>query len=239
MLAATHTGTLHPASIAPCGATADDIDFAELGSRLHLFRRRIQRKQHLFRAGQPFQGLHLVHAGQFATSIVSEDGHERITGFRLRGDLLGIDALGTDTYTCDAVALDIGEVWDLPAAMLPTLTAREPALQQLITSRLAAEIRRDWRWMLKLSTLRADQRVAAFLLELADHQQSMGFSARHLMLRMTRAELGSFLSLQLETVTRALTRFVSRGLIQMQRREITLLDTAALRTMVERDAAVH
>lgn len=199
-----------------------------------LQRRRVHAKQYVFRAGQPRQALYLVHAGFFKTALVSDDGREKITGFRMRGDLLGLDALDQHVYTCDAVALDTGELWELPYAQL---RERLPQFQERITAMLAGEIRRDWSWMLALGTLGADQRVAAFLLDLAARLEGLGFSPSRLLLRMTRAELGNFLSLTLETVTRALSRLQARGLIAVDGREIRILEPARLQA-AQRDPAL-
>ena len=134
------------------GCTAAQSTLEALVRGLPLQRRRLRAKQYVFRAGQPRHALHLIHAGVFKTSVISEDGREKITGFRLRGELLGLDALDMSTYACDAVALDVGEVWELPSAQLRETI---PQFQELLTSALASEIRRDWGWMLALGTLTA------------------------------------------------------------------------------------
>lgn len=219
-----------PASMyAPTSRDEQPLDLETLLQGLPLRRRRLRARQYLFRAGQPRQSLFLVHAGFFKSSVVSEDGREKVTGFRMRGDLLGIDALDMPTYTCDAIALDVGEVWELPVAQL---RKHVPEFQERLTSLLASEIRRDWSWMLALGTLTAEQRVIAFLLDLAARMERLGFSSRCLVLRMTRAELGNFLSLQLETVTRALSRLHAQGLIDVERREIRIEDPPSLRAML-------
>lgn len=192
-------------------------------------RRRLQPRGLLFRAGQPCHALFMVHAGLFKTSVLSEDGRERVTGFHLRGELLGIDSFDMPTYACDAIALDTSEAWELP---LSWLKGEGSDLLPCITGMLAAEIRRDWRWMLALGTLSAEQRVVAFLLDLAARLQILGYSAQHLLLRMTRADLGSFLALQLETVTRALSHLDATGVIIVNRREIRIRDEARLRSML-------
>jgi len=196
-----------------------------------LRRRRLRKKQYLFRAGQPRHSLFLIHAGVFRTSVLSADGREKITGFRMRGDLLGMDALGIPAYACDAIALDVSEVWELPYA---ELRENIPEFERRLADILASEIRRDWGWMLTVSTLSAEQRVVAFLLDLAARLEALGFSANRLLLRMSRAELGNFLSLQLETVARALSHLQALGLIRVERREIRIEDRAGLRAMLSR-----
>ncbi len=195
-----------------------------------LRRRALKAKDHVFRAGQPRRALFLVHAGFFKTCLASADGREKITGFRMRGDMLGLDSLDMDTYACDAIALDVGEVWELPYA---DLCGSLPEFEHCVTSFLAAEIRRDWNWMLTLATLSADQRVISFLLDLAARLGALGFSRQRMTLRMTRADLGSFLALKLETVTRALSRLQGSGLIHVQGKEITLRDPVSMRHLLQ------
>ena len=212
------------------GAWTAPRDIEELLRGVPLHRRTLRAKEYVFRAGQPRRSLFLVHAGFFKTCVTSIDGREKITGFRMRGDMLGLDSLGMDAYTCDAIALDTGEVWELPYT---DLCGSLPEFEQRITSFLAAEIRRDWSWMLTLATLSADQRVVSFLLDLATRLGSLGFSRQSVVLRMTRADLGSFLALKLETVTRALSRLQDKGLIAVQGREIVLCDPASMNDFLQ------
>ena len=228
----THEESHHVAtegSVSPIAMRSSAFGMEAVLQGLPLRRRRVQAKEHVFRAGQARQSLYLVHAGFFKTSVVSEDGREKITGFRLRGDLLGIDALDMPVFACDAVALDVGEVWELPCAQLRD---QIPNFQEKLTSALAGEIRRDWSWMLAVGTLSAEQRVIAFVLDLAARLHALGFSARSLMLRMTRAELGNFLALQLETVTRALSHLQALGMIDVDGRQIHIQDHAGMRAML-------
>lgn len=190
---------------------------------------RVEARQALFHAGQPRHSLFYVRSGCVRTSVLSEDGREKITGFRMRGDLLGLDSVDMPAHACDAVALDSAEVWELPCARLQDLL---PELQSRITAMLAAEIRRDWRWMLALGTLGADQRVVAFLLDLSARFAAIGLDPERLHLRMTRAELGNFLSLTLETVTRALSRMQARGMIEVDGRRIRIVDEPGLRALL-------
>lgn len=203
---------------------------------LPLQRRMLRAKQYVFRAGQPRQSLYLIHAGFFKTSVLSDDGREKITGFRLRGDLLGIDALDMSSYACDAISLDVGEIWELPYAQLRDSL---PDFQERLTAILASEIRRDWGWMLAVGTLSAEQRVVAFLLDMAARLEVLGFSTRHMMLRMTRADVGNFLSLQLETVVRALSHLQSLGLIGIDRREISIENPDGLKALLSAGRTSH
>lgn len=203
-------------------------DIETLFKACGLQRRRLRKKQYLFRAGQPRQSLFLIHAGFFKTSLLSEDGREKITGFRLRGDLLGLDSLYLPRHACDAISLDVGEVWELPQAHL----RGHLDLQQRLTEILAGEIRREWGWMLTIGTLSAERRVVAFLLDLAARMHALGYSPRCLMLRMTRADLGNFLVLKLETVTRALSHLQALGLIRVERRRILIENAEGLQAMM-------
>lgn len=222
---------IHAASRSPLAPASIE----DLVKGLSLHRRILRPKQHVFRAGQPQHSLYLVHAGVFKTSLVAADGREKITGFRLRGDLLGLDSLGMSSHACDAVSLDIGEVWELPIAQLRD---EVPDFQDKLTAALAGEIRRDWGWMLAVATLSAEQRVVAFLLDLAGRLERLGFSPRQMLLRMTRADLGNFLSLQLETVVRALSRLQALGLIAIDRREIRIQDRHGLQAILGGERAL-
>jgi CRP/FNR family transcriptional regulator len=213
----------------PCLAQAAPAGLEALLRGLPLRKRLLRPKQHVFRAGQPRHALYLVHSGVFKTSVAAEDGRERITGFRLRGDLLGLDSLDMPVHACDAIALDVGEVWELP---VDQLRREVPDFEARLTAALAGEIRRDWTWMLAVSTLTAEQRVVAFLLDLAARLETLGFSPRQMLLRMTRSDVGNFLSLQLETVVRALSRLQAAGLIAIDGREIRIDDAAGLRALL-------
>ena len=227
------------APYSPSLVAAGGISLDELRKHVNVTQRKLSAGQHLYRAGQPFTAVYLVQAGFLKTSLVAEDGREQVTGFRMRGDMLGMESIGTATHTCDAIALDACVVWELPYPAMLQAVARMPELQAQFTAALAAEIRSDRNWMLALGTLTAEQRVAAFLLDVADRHQALGFSARHFVLRMSRADIGSFLALKHETVTRALTRLSAQGCIQVQLREVKILDADALRACIRQGAAVH
>jgi CRP/FNR family transcriptional regulator len=215
------------------------INLEELSTHVPVLRRKLTPGQYLYRAGQPFNALFLVHAGFLKTCLVAEDGREQVTGFRMRGELLGVESIGLKMYTCDVIALDTSEVWELSYPAVLNACARIPELQAQLTAALATEIRSDRSWMLALGTLSAEQRVAAFLLDVAARHEALGFSNRHFVLRMSRADIGSFLALKHETVTRALTHLSAQGCISVQWREVRVLDAARLRRTIGVGARVH
>jgi len=214
------------------------ISIEDLRRHVTVLQRKLTAGQHLYRAGQPFQAVYLVHSGFLKTSQIAEDGREQVTGFRMRGDLMGAESIGTPVHSSDAVALDTSVVWELSYPAVLNACVQIPELQAQLTKALAAEIRSDRSWMLALGTLSAEQRVAAFLLDVASRHAALGFSAHHFVLRMSRADIGSFLALKHETVTRALTRLGAQGCIAVQWREVRILDVEALRK-VTRCEAVH
>lgn len=209
-------------------ATAS-LSFEDRARRLPLVRRLVKPRESLVHAGQPSRSIYFVHSGCFKVSITSTDGREKVTGFRMRGELIGLDAIGSSAHGSDVVALETGEVWEIPQSLYSGFGTESEWLRNHLTLAMAEEIRRDWHWMLTLSTLSAEQRVVAFLLDLAERQRRMGYSISQLTLRMTRADLGNFLALQLETVTRALSRLAGDGLLEVRRRDVRIVSPARLR----------
>lgn len=217
----------------------DDVDIDALRQHMTVIRRKVLAGQYVYRAGQPFHSLFLVHAGFLKSCELAQDGREQVTGFRMRGDLVGVESIGLGHYSCDLVALEDSELWELPYPPVLLACRELPQLQTRLTTALAEEIRRDRLWMLSLGTLSAERRVAAFLFDVAQRHAALGFSPRHFILRMGRADMGSFLALKHETVTRALSRLAELGYIAVQRREVRVLDTAALARLAGQGVAVH
>lgn len=213
--------------VAPCGLEA-------LLSRTGCTRRRVRRGEYLYRYGAGFQALFGIRAGSFKSVLLTEDGREQVTGFHMGGDVLGLDGLGTDTYSGDAVALEDSEVVELPFAELDALATRDSGLQRELFRMLAAEIQRERALMLLLGSMRAEERLAAFLINLSQRLSARGFSASRFVLRMTREEIGSMLGLKLETVSRILSRFQAEGLISVRNRDIAIMSLSALRSVIGR-----
>ncbi|MEO6689024.1 MAG: helix-turn-helix domain-containing protein [Dokdonella sp.] len=226
----------------PAGTAAferrDDIGIEQLRHHVPVLRRKVEAGHYVYRAGQTFNALFLVNVGCFKTCELASDGREQVTGFRMRGDLIGVESIGLAHYACDVVALEDGEVWELPYPAMLSACLRVPELQARLTMALAEEIRRDRLWMLALGTLSAERRVAAFLLDLSDRHARLGFSACHFILRMSRADMASYLALKHETVSRALSRLDDLGQISVSRRDVRILDADGLRGASEQEHAV-
>ncbi len=216
------TAALIPFPASTLRPVAASLDMDALAARMTVQRRRVRGGQHVYRAGQPFRALFFVHAGFLRRSVATADGREQVTGFPMRGELVGVESIGSSHYTVDVIALDDCEIIELPYPAVLDACTTIPALQGALTQALAHELRRDQYWMLTLGTLNADQRVAAFLQDLAARHRALGFSASHFVLRMSRMDIASFLALKHETVTRALSHLAAAGIISVERREIRI-----------------
>ena len=195
-------------------------------------RRQVARGEALFRIGEPFGALYAVRTGFFKTCVTSEDGRDQVTGFQMAGELLGLDGIGTDRHTCDSVALEDSQVCVIPFSMLEDLSREFSDLQRHFHRIMSREIVRDHGVMLLLGSMRAEERLAAFLLNLTKRLQARGYSASSLVLRMTREEIGSYLGLKLETVSRAFSKFQDDGLLEVKQRQIVVLNPEGLLALV-------
>jgi len=213
----------------PMGFTPEE--FARLDA-LVATRRSLQRGETLFRSGDPFRALYAVRTGFFKTRVGSEDGRDQVTGFQMAGELLGLDGISSDQHNCDAVALEHSQVCVIPFAQLETLSRGFPELQRQFHKIMSREIVRDHGVMLLLGNMRAEERLAAFLLNLAHRLKARGFSPSELLLRMSREEIGTYLGLTLETVSRCFSRFQEDGILEVRQRQVSIVDQTALERLV-------
>jgi CRP/FNR family transcriptional regulator len=195
-------------------------------------RRSVPRGETLFRTGDAFQSLFAVRTGFFKTCVSAEDGRDQVTGFQMSGELLGLDGISTDRHACDAVALEDSTVCVIPFHDLEGLSLQISELQRVFHKIMSREIVRDHGVMLLLGSMRAEERVAAFLLNLTQRLHARGFSRSELVLRMTREEIGSYLGLKLETVSRTFSRLQDDGVLEVKQRQIRIVDQDALRQIV-------
>lgn len=214
----------------PFGLNEDEIQKLEslVGAR-----RKIKRGTHLYRAGDSFEAIYAVKAGFFKTDVLLEDGRDQVTGFQMAGEILGMDGIGTEMHNCNAVALEDSEVCVIPFMQLEHLSSEVRTLQHHFHKVMSREIVRDQGVMMLLGTMRAEERLAAFLLNLSQRFTARGYSPQEFHLRMTREEIGSYLGLKLETVSRAFSRFQDEGFISVQQKHIRILDVIGLKQLLK------
>ena len=193
---------------------------------------RLKKGEFLFRSGESFHSLYAIRTGFFKTTVASQDGRDQVTGFFMSGELIGMDGICTHSHSCDAVALEDSEVCELPFGHMEALSKEIPSIQTHFFRLMSREIVRDQGVMLLLGKMRAEERIAAFLLNLSQRLHHRGFAADDFILRMSREEIGSYLGLKLETVSRTLSRFHQEGLIVVEHKHIRLLKPELLNQMV-------
>ncbi|MEO8248249.1 MAG: fumarate/nitrate reduction transcriptional regulator Fnr [Burkholderiales bacterium] len=213
----------------PVGLTSAELERID---RMVAARRSIRRQEALFRVGDPFVALYAIRAGYFKTFVLTEDGREQVTGFQMAGEILGLDGIAGERHHCTAVALEDAEICVLPFADMEELSREFPALQAHVHKLMSREIVRDQGVMLALGSMRAEERLANFLLNLVRRLHVRGLSRTEIVLRMTREEIGSFLGLTLETVSRTFSRLAEQGILEVRQRHLRILDDAALERLV-------
>jgi len=212
----------------PMGLDDSDIDRLDkvIGGR-----RRVPANDRLYKMGAPFRNLYAVRFGQFKTCQVDATGGTQITGFQMAGELLGMDAISTERHHCDAVALEDSEVCEIPFARLEELFGQVPALLRHFHRIMSQEITREQNVMLLLGNMRAEQRFAVFLVNLSARYAARGYSPHSFHLRMSREDIGNYLGLTIESISRLLSRFRKEGWIRIDKRELTLLDPDRLKAL--------
>jgi len=200
--------------------------------------RRVREGEALVHAGDKFHSLYIVRSGCFKTVYTDFSGSEQVLGFPMCGDLMGADGIDGGHYSSTAVSLDTSEVVIVPLASLARLVVECPSLEALLYRVLSRELVRVQNMAWTLGTLGAEGRVAAFLLSLSARLGALGYSRCSFNLRMTRQEIGSYLGLKLETVSRALSALNAAGIIEVHQRSIDIVDADALRGVIDPAAGV-
>ncbi len=207
-----------------------------LRDSLPIQRRVVHAGDQLYQAGERFTSLHVLNSGMVKILNLSPDGREQLVGLHFRGDWLGFDGIATGHYGCDAIAMDTGEVWSFRYDALLAACADKPVLLQVLHEAMSREIGRDRDSMMSLCTLPADARVADFLRNWAEALAERGLRTDQITLRMTRAEIGNYLGMTLETVSRALSRLARTEVIRFAekgRREIQIPKVEALERFIQ------
>lgn len=188
----------------------------------------LHKHDNLVRAGDKFTSLYAVRAGSFKSYICDRDGEEQIIGFHFPGDIIGFDALRQNTHQSFTQALETAMVCELPYDTLEVISDKVPKLRQQIMSFMSAEIKHDHDMMMLINKRTAEERLAYFIHHLSERFEERGFSGRQFNLSMTRNEIGNFLGLTVETISRLLTRFQKDNIIQVDGKLITILDAEQL-----------
>jgi CRP/FNR family transcriptional regulator len=216
-----------------CLAEGLDAECMRQFDELVTARIRLRKGDTLFRAGDRFASLYAIRSGSCKTVSLSEDGHDQVAGYHMSGEIIGTDGIGTDQHGCEAVALEDTEVCALPFDRLAALGRQSVGFQHNVHRLLSREIAREREVMVLLGSMVAERRLAVFLLDLSDRYHARGYSSCEFVLRMTREEIGSYLGLKLETVSRLFSRFQRDGLVQVQGRVVKLLDRQSLKQLLE------
>jgi CRP/FNR family transcriptional regulator len=218
-------------SCLPAGLS--EIELERVDGRLVSSVRKVAHGETLFRAGDRFEAMFQIWTGFFKTVMTTSQGHEQVGGFQMTGDLLGLDGIDTGLHGVDAIALEDSRVCVISYGDLEALGCEVPPLRRHLHRIMSREIAGDHDAMLRLGSMHAEERVAAFLLSLSDRLRSRGFSASSLVLRMSREEIGSYLGLKIETVSRTFSKLQADGLLFVCQRQIRITDPGGLRHVLD------
>ncbi len=209
----------------PSGLGSQDLAHID---EVIVVRRRLKRCETLFCTGDDFAMLYAIRRGFFKTSTALENGREQVTGFQMPGEILGLDGILDDHHTCTAVALQDAEVCFLPLDRIRALSPLVNGLQHHFHKIMSGEIVQEQGVMLMLGSMQSEERLAAFLVNLVGRLHTRGFSRTEVILQMTREEIGSYLGMKIETVSRIFTRLMEQGVVKVNQRHIHILDQVAL-----------
>lgn len=212
-------------------AALSDADLDTIGSAVQS-QLQVRKGETLLHGGAQFKSIIAVRCGSFKTQVVSAAGAERITGLHMSGEFLGLDGIAAGQYVCDAIALEASRVCVVDWARLEGLASEVPQLQRHLYAMLGGESRRLTANAHSRRNDVAEVRIARALLDIRNKSQSRGMPSTELVLRMSRQELGSYLCLTTETVSRTLTKFAADGVLEVNLRQLRILDMAALQAVV-------
>ncbi len=213
----------------PMGLTREEVTHLD---QLVYSRRKLKRGESVYRAGDPFSAIYAIRTGFFKSNVIMEDGRDQVTGFHMPGEIIGMDGIGTERHSTNTIALEDSDVCVIPFSRLEEIANEVRGLQRQFHRMMSREIVRDQGVMMLLGSMRAEERLAAFLLNLSQRFVARGYSPSEFYLRMTREEIGSFLGLKLETVSRIFSKFQEEKLISVQLKHICILNTDGLRSIL-------
>ncbi len=218
----------------PRGMKPSDVDGLD---DLQFSRTKVKAGETLYHEGQTFRNIYAVRMGTFKSTLTLADGREQVSGFQMAGELMGLDGIADGAYASNCTALEDTEVCTIPYDQISGLAATSADLQQAVSRLMSREIVREHSLMMLLGSMNAEERLAAFLLNLSQRLKLRGYSAFEFHLRMSRAEIGSYLGMKLETVSRTFSAFLQQGILEVDKRHIRILDPMALKRVF--DTRVH
>jgi CRP/FNR family transcriptional regulator len=196
-------------------------------------RRKVEMGETLYREGDKFRHIYAVRAGTFKSTLTLADGREQVSGFQIAGELMGLDGVAAGHHASTAIALEDTEVCAIPYAHLNELAQQSANLQMVMARLMSREIVREHSLMMLLGSMNADERLAAFLVNMSQRMKARGYSANEFHLRMSRAEIGSYLGMKLETVSRTFSAFQQQRLLEVDKKHIRILDLEGLKRQIE------
>ncbi|MDH5393716.1 MAG: fumarate/nitrate reduction transcriptional regulator Fnr [Gammaproteobacteria bacterium] len=190
-----------------------------------------QKGEYLFQHGDEFDSLFAVRSGSVKTYSQDDNGDEQITGFYLAGEMMGLDAVHEGIHPCSAIALETTSICKIPFKHLENLSSQLPSLQHQLLRIMSKEITEDQALLILLGQKSAEERVAAYLVNMSDRMEKRGFSPLEFNLSMSRKDIGNYLGLTIETISRTFSHLQQIGLINPQRKHIEIVDSEALRRL--------
>lgn len=186
--------------------------------------RPLKKGEYLFRQGDTFNSVYAVRSGSLKTFSITDGGEEQITGFHLPSEFVGLSAMDTEQYPISAIALETTSICEIPFERLDELSVNLPQLRRQLMRIMSREIRDEQQMLLLLSKKNAEERIATFLVNLSARFRARGYSPYQFRLAMSRNEIGNYLGLAVETVSRIFTRFQQNELLKAEGKEIHLLN---------------
>jgi CRP/FNR family transcriptional regulator len=191
----------------------------------------LQKNQHLYREGDDFQSVYAVRSGTLKAYKTTDDGKEQVTGFYFPGEILGMDGISNNTHASSAKALETAAICEIPFTSLEKLSSLMPSLQRHFFQLMSREITEDQQLITLLSKNSADERVASLMLSISTRYARRKLSATQFRLPMSRVDIGNYLGLTVETVSRVFSRMQKMDILQVDNKEICILDVTGLQKM--------
>lgn len=227
----TQCSTCHVKDLClPCGLEGGEVQRLD---GLLFGRRKVRMGQTLYREGDKFQFIYAVRSGTFKSALTLSDGREQVTAFHMAGEVMGLDGVAHGVHASAAIALEDTEVCAIPYGSLTELAIGSPGLQHIVGRLMSREILSEHSLMVMLGSMNAEERLAAFLLDISRRLKLRGFSSREFHLRMSRAEIGSYLGMKLETVSRTFSTFQQLGMLRVDKKHVRIIDADALARALE------